>query len=83
MLTLFLRDEQIKVIIFNLFKPLIQLTIQELMKPLEVNFNNQFDQPSATIKVLQSELIIKNQIVTDLEVSNKELNCREYNNTKI
>ena len=53
------------------------------MKPLEVNFNNQFDQPSATIKVLQSELIIKNQIVTDLEVSNKELNCREYNNTRI
>ena len=66
-----LRDEQFEATMFNLFKPLIQLAIQELNKPLEVNFNNQCDQLSATIKVLQSELMIKNQIVTDLEASNK------------
>ena len=61
---------------FNLFKPLTQLTIQELIKPLEVNFNNQFDQLSANIKVLKSELMIKNQFDTDLETCNKKLGTK-------
>ncbi len=55
----------------NIFKPLIQLTIDELIKPLERTFSACFGELNATIKMLQLDINFKQQHIFSLEENNK------------
>ncbi len=57
----------------KLFKPVIDLTIAELLKTVQAKFDIKLNEVSASVRILENELTAKSSIISGLEVANTEL----------